>query len=156
MIDVGHTLPPLELVGDDGATHPLRADPGALLVVYFYPKDSTPGCTREGQAFTALREDFARAGAQIAGISRDSVKSHCQFKTKSSLSVLLLSDPDKRAHHAFGAWGEKLMYGKKTEGAIRSTFVLDEHGTVLLRWPSVKVDGHAEAVLEAVRGLARR
>lgn len=155
MIEVGAVLPSLSLLGDDGESHPLRAEKGGYLVVYFYPKDSTPGCTRESQAFTTFKAKFEAVGAKIVGISRDSVKSHCNFKAKSELTVLLLSDPEKLAHAAFGAWGEKMMYGKKVEGAIRSTFVLDETGKVLKAWPTVKVDGHAEAVLAAVESLTK-
>jgi peroxiredoxin Q/BCP len=154
MVDEGAVIEAIELEGDDGAKHALRADEGGMLVVYFYPKDSTPGCTREGQAFSALEAQFAKLGARIVGISRDSVKSHCSFKEKFELSVRLLSDPDKVAHRAFGAWGEKKNYGKVIEGTLRSTFVIDDARKVLRAWKSVKVDGHAESVLAAVTALA--
>ncbi|MFO0556602.1 MAG: peroxiredoxin [Polyangiales bacterium] len=153
MVDVGAVIEPIELEGDDGKKHTIRAAKGETLVVYFYPKDSTPGCTREGQAFSGLEADFAKQRAKIVGISRDSVKSHCSFKEKFELSVLLLSDPEKKAHLAFGAWGEKKNYGKVFEGTIRSTFIIDEAGKVLRVWKSVKVDGHAESVLAAVSAL---
>lgn len=150
MVDVGAVIEAIELEGDDGKKHAIRAAKGEMLVVYFYPKDSTPGCTREGQAFSGLEAEFAKQRTKIVGISRDSVKSHCSFKEKFELSVLLLSDPEKKAHEAFGAWGEKKNYGKVFEGTIRSTFVIDDAGKVLRVWKSVKVDGHAEAVLAAV------
>ncbi len=154
MVDEGAVIEAIELEGDDGAKHALRADKGGMLVVYFYPKDSTPGCTREGQAFSALEAQFAKANTKVVGISRDSVKSHCSFKEKFDLSVRLLSDPEKVAHRAFGAWGEKKNYGKVIEGTLRSTFVIDDARKVLRVWKSVKVDGHAESVLAAVTALA--
>jgi peroxiredoxin Q/BCP len=153
MVEVGTVIDPIELEGDDGKKHTLRAAKGELLVVYFYPKDSTPGCTREAQAFSKLEADFAKYRAKVVGVSRDSVKSHCSFKEKFGLSVRLLSDPKKMAHRALGAWGEKKSYGKVIEGTIRSTFIIDETGKVLRVWKSVKVDGHAESVLDAVREL---
>lgn len=121
------------------------------LVLFFYPKDSTPGCTREAKGFTDARQDFAKANAVIVGVSRDSPKSHASFCEKFSLSLPLLSDPERLLHEGFGAWGEKTMYGKKVLGTIRSTFLI-KNGTVLRAWPNVKVDGHIEQVLAAVRG----
>lgn len=123
------------------------------LVLYFYPKDSTPGCTREGQAFSAARRAIEMAGGAVVGVSRDSVKSHCSFRDKFGLSIPLASDPDLKAHRAYGAWGEKTMYGRKVEGCIRSTFIIKD-GRVARVFPSVKVDGHADAVLQAIGELA--
>lgn len=154
MVEAGAVIEPIELEGDDAKQHTIRAKKGQRMVVYFYPKDSTPGCTREGQAFSGLEADFAKVGTSIVGISRDTVKSHCSFKEKFELSVLLLSDPDKKAHLAFGAWGEKKNYGKVFEGTIRSTFIIDDAGKVLHVWKSVKVDGHAESVLAVATALA--
>lgn len=154
MVEAGAVIEPIELEGDDGKQHAIRAKKGQRMVVYFYPKDSTPGCTREGQAFSGLEADFAKVGTSIVGISRDSVKSHCSFKEKFELSVLLLADPEKKAHLAFGAWGEKKNYGKVFEGTIRSTFIIDDAGKVLHVWKSVKVDGHAESVLAVATALA--
>ncbi len=122
-------------------------------VLFFYPRDSTPGCTRENQAFSAMAAQFAKAGAQVFGISRDSLASHAKFRRAYGLTVPLLSDPELAVHKAFGAWGEKTMYGKKVEGVIRSTFVIDG-GKITRVWPSVKVDGHAEAVLAFLNGGA--
>jgi peroxiredoxin Q/BCP len=127
--------------------------PGKYLVVYFYPRDSTPGCTREAQAFHAAAKDLAKLDAAVVGVSKDSVKSHCSFRDKYSLGFPLLSDPDLALHHAFGAYGEKTMYGKKVMGTIRSTFILDPEGKVVRVFPSVKVDGHVDAVLAALREL---
>jgi peroxiredoxin Q/BCP len=125
--------------------------PGKTLVLYFYPKDSTPGCTREAQGFTASKKAIEKAGGVVVGVSRDSVKSHCSFRDKYDLAIPLISDPDRKLHEGFGAWGEKVMYGKKILGAIRSTFLIKD-GVVAKVWPSVKVDGHVEAVIAALSG----
>lgn len=123
--------------------------PHKTVVLYFYPKDSTPGCTREAQGFTASKKAIEKAGGVVVGVSRDSVKSHCSFRDKYDLAIPLLSDPDRKLHEGFGAWGEKVMYGKKVLGAIRSTFLIKD-GVVAKVWPSVKVDGHIDAVLAAL------
>jgi peroxiredoxin Q/BCP len=124
---------------------------GKTLVLFFYPKDSTPGCTREAQAFTASKKAIEKAGGVVVGVSRDSVKSHGSFRDKYGLAVPLVSDPERKLHEGFGAWGEKVMYGKKILGTIRSTFLVKD-GVVVKAWPSVKVDGHVEKVLEALGG----
>ena len=124
---------------------------GKTLVLFFYPKDSTPGCTREAQGFTASRRAIEKAGGVVVGVSRDSVKSHCSFRDKFGLEIPLLSDPERLLHEGFGAWGEKTMYGKKVLGAIRSTFLVKD-GKVVKVWPSVKVDAHIEQVLAALGG----
>ena len=129
----------------------LAGAPGRTLVLYFYPKDSTPGCTRQAQGFTASKKAIEKAGAVVVGVSRDSVKSHCSFRDKYDLAIPLVSDPERKLHEAFGAWGEKVMYGKKILGAIRSTFLIKD-GVVAKVWPSVKVDGHIDAVIEALAG----
>lgn len=121
------------------------------LVLFFYPKDSTPGCTREAQGFTAQKKAIEKAGGVVVGVSRDSVKSHCSFRDKFGVAVPLVSDPERLLHEGFGAWGEKTMYGKKVLGAIRSTFLI-KGGVVVKVWPSVKVDGHVDAVLAALNG----
>ncbi|HSO40873.1 MAG TPA: peroxiredoxin [Labilithrix sp.] len=126
---------------------------GKTLVLFFYPKDSTPGCTREAQGFTASRKAIEKAGAVVVGVSRDSVKSHCSFRDKFGLAVPLLSDPERLLHEGFGAWGEKTMYGKKVLGTIRSTFLVKD-GTIARVWPSVKVDGHIEQVIASLGGSA--
>jgi len=124
---------------------------GKALVVFFYPKDSTPGCTREAQGFTASKKAIEKAGAVVVGVSRDSVKSHCSFRDKFGLTLPLLSDPERLLHEGFGAWGEKTMYGKKVLGAIRSTFLVKD-GKIAKAWPNVKVDVHIEQVLAALAG----
>jgi thioredoxin-dependent peroxiredoxin len=123
---------------------------GRYAVVYFYPRDNTPGCTREAQGFSKAAKAFAKAGAVVYGISKDSVESHGRFAAQCGLTIDLLSDPDLATHKVYGAYGEKTMYGKKVLGTIRSTFVLDPAGEILRVFPNVKVDGHAEAVLEAI------
>jgi peroxiredoxin Q/BCP len=119
--------------------------------LYFYPKDDTPGCTKEAQAFTALAEDFAGAGVKIVGVSRDPMKKHDKFIAKYDLTVPLASDEDGRISDAFGTWIEKSMYGRKYMGMERSTFLIGPDGTVKQAWRGVKVPGHAEAVLAAAR-----
>jgi thioredoxin-dependent peroxiredoxin len=144
----------LESVTHDGqGTVRLSDQRGKIAILYFYPKDSTPGCTREAEAFSARLEDFAKAGAVILGVSKDSIASHCRFRDKYDLAVTLLSDPDLAVHKAYGAYGEKTMYGKKVMGTIRSTFVIDPSGTLVRVFPSVKVDGHADAVYDVVRAI---
>jgi peroxiredoxin Q/BCP len=131
-------------------TRSLSDAKGRYAVVYFYPRDNTPGCTREGQAFSQAAKAFAKAGAVVYGISKDSVESHERFADQCSISIDLLSDPGLEVHKAYGAYGEKTMYGKKLLGTIRSTFIVDPDGNVARVFPSVKVDGHAEAVLDAI------
>ncbi len=140
------------LAEDDGPHVAALADlvrAGKTLVLFFYPKDNTPGCTREAQGFTAAQARLAKAGVVVVGVSRDSHKSHTSFRNKCALSIPLVSDPERLLHEGFGAWGEKTMYGKKVLGAIRSTFLI-KNGVVLKAWPKVKVDGHVEEVLAAV------
>jgi len=153
MLHEGDRAPAFELENDAGERVSNRDFEGRVLVVYFYPKDNTPGCTREAQAFAAAAKELKKTGAAVVGISRDSVKSHAGFRDKYGLNFPLLSDPDRVAHDAFGAWGEKTMYGKKVLGAIRSTFIVDRDGTIAKVFPSVKVDGHVDAVLDAIRAL---
>lgn len=152
MIDEGGQAPGLKPVASDGATIDLAA-PGAPLVLYFYPKDDTSGCTREAQDFTALAGDFEKAGARVVGVSRDPMKRHEKFIGKYELKVPLLSDEDGAISNAFGTWIEKSMYGRKYMGVERATFLIDEGGRVVKAWRKVKVPGHAAEVLEAVRGL---
>jgi peroxiredoxin Q/BCP len=147
----GDKAPDFDLDSDGGKRLGLKDFAGKVLVLYFYPKDSTPGCTREAQAFAAAKARFAKAGAAVVGVSRDSIASHCKFRDKYGLDFPLLSDPDRKVHEAYGAWGEKVMYGKKVLGAIRSTFVIRD-GKVVKAFHAVKVDGHADAVLAAIAG----
>lgn len=150
MLKEGDQAPAFDLPSDTGKTVKLSDFAGKTLVLYFYPRDSTPGCTREAIAFSEAVARLRALGASVVGVSKDSVKSHGSFRDKYSLAIPLLSDPDLALHKAFGAWGEKTMYGKKVEGTIRSTFVIGPDGKISKVFPSVKVDGHVEKVLEAL------
>lgn len=121
---------------------------GKWLVLYFYPKDSTGGCTLEAREFSELKERFSLLGAVIVGVSRDSVESHKRFEQKQDLSITLLSDPERLLHEAYGAWRMKRMYGMDSTGTVRSTFLIAPDGTVAHVWPNVRAAGHAAAVLE--------
>ena len=150
MMNEGDRAPDLTVTASDGSTVSLAA-PGLPLVLYFYPKDDTSGCTREAQDFTALAGDFAAAGARVIGISRDPMRKHQKFIEKYGLTVPLASDEDGRVSDAFGTWVEKSMYGRKYMGMERSTFLIGTDGRVTRAWRKVKVPGHAEEVLQAVR-----
>ena len=152
MISEGERAPALELVTSDGETIALSA-PGQPLVLYFYPKDDTSGCTREAQDFTGLAGDFRSAGAKVVGVSRDPMKNHDKFIAKYDLSVPLASDEDGRVSEAFGTWVQKSMYGRKYMGMERSTFLIGADGKVLREWRKVKVPGHAQQVLRAAKEL---
>lgn len=154
MIDVGTKLPAFTLQDETGAERTfadLTRKKG--LVIYAYPKDNTPGCTIEGQEFTAQLATFRRKGWEVVGLSKDSVKSHCSFIEKQGLKVPLLSDPEATLLEALGAWGEKKMAGKTSVGIIRSTFVVGADGKVLKVYPTVKAQGHAEQVLADLKDL---
>ncbi len=151
----GDKIPSLRLASDAGSQVDLAAVAKGKTVIYFYPRDDTPGCTREAQGFTAAAKEFAALGATVYGISKDKVETHCKFRDKYKLAIPLLSDPDLTAHKAFGAYGEKTMYGKKVLGVIRSTF-LAQGGKVVRAWSSVKVDGHVDAVLAELRGEGKK
>jgi peroxiredoxin Q/BCP len=127
--------------------------PGKSLVIYFYPKDSTPGCTTEAQQFRDLYDGFKQAGSDIVGISRDSIKSHENFKTKFTLPFALLSDAEETVCTQFGVMKQKMMYGKQVRGIERSTFVLDSKGIIRKEWRGLKADGHAQEVLSFVQTL---
>jgi peroxiredoxin Q/BCP len=146
-------VPDFEAPATGGKTFKLSDQRGRPFVLYFYPKDNTPGCTDEGIQFRDLHADFQEAGCDIYGISRDSVKSHEGFKAKMSFPFELLSDPDERVCQMFGVIKMKNMYGKQVRGIERSTFLIDAKGIVRREWRGVKVPGHAAQVLEAVRSL---
>jgi peroxiredoxin Q/BCP len=148
----GDAAPNFDLESDDGKRLSLADFAGQWLVLYFYPKDDTPGCTREAQGFSEAAARLAKLGARVAGVSRDSIKSHCSFRDKYGLKFPLLSDPDLSVHTAYGAWGTKTLYGRKFEGTIRSTFVVAPDGTIARAWRGVKVDGHVDAVLAQLSG----
>ena len=153
MLQKGDVAPAFDLPGDDGAQHKLAAHKGKAVVLYFYPRDDTPGCTTEACDFRDHMSRVVAAGAVLYGVSKDSVKSHVRFKTKHALNFTLLSDEELVAHNAYGAWGEKVMYGKKSMGTIRSTFVIDKRGVIARTWPKVKVAGHVDEVLAALAAL---
>ena len=152
MIEQGDQVPALMASLSDGRSINLAA-PGAPLVLYFYPKDDTSGCTREAQDFTALADQFVAAGAIVVGVSRDGMKKHDKFIAKYELKVPLASDADGAISDAFGTWVQKSMYGRKYMGMERSTFLIDAGGCVVKAWRKVKVPGHAQDVLGAARAL---
>ncbi|MEO6580062.1 MAG: peroxiredoxin [Sphingomicrobium sp.] len=151
MIGTGDKAPAITTTLSDGSTLDLAA-PAKKLVLYFYPKDDTSGCTREAQDFTAMAGDFAAAGAKVVGVSRDEMKKHDKFIAKYELAVPLAADTDGAISDAFGTWVQKSMYGRKYMGMERATFLIDGDGTVIREWRKVKVPGHAAEVLAAVRG----
>jgi peroxiredoxin Q/BCP len=153
MIEEGQMAPDVVLQLPDESETQLSAYRGQPLVLYFYPKDDTPGCTKEAIAFTDLAGDFSKAGAKVVGVSKDPPAKHVKFADKHSLKVDLATDADGSVTEAFGVWVEKNMYGRKYMGIQRATFLIDSEGKVVTVWPKVKVAGHAEAVLEAVKGL---
>lgn len=150
---VGDKLPDLTLPASGGQTVRLADCRGKNLVVYFYPKDNTPGCTQEGQDFRDLHGQFRKAGCVILGVSKDSVKSHDNFVAKYQFPFALLSDADEALCRAFDVIKEKSMYGKKYLGVERSTFLFDASGVLRQEWRGVKVKGHAQEVLDAVNTL---
>lgn len=152
MIEEGSKAPAVKVAATDGTVLDAGA-PGQPLVLYFYPKDDTSGCTREAQDFTALAEDFRAAGAKVIGVSRDPAKSHDKFIAKYALEVPLAADEDGAISDAFGTWVEKSMYGRKYMGMERATFLIGPDGTVRRAWRKVKVPGHAAEVLKAVQEL---
>jgi thioredoxin-dependent peroxiredoxin len=153
MVTEGKAAPKFTLPSTDGGFVSLEDLKGKTVVLYFYPKDDTPGCTREACAFRDSQAAIKKKGAVVLGVSGDSLGAHEKFKAKYKLNFPLLSDPDKAVAKKYGAWGEKVMYGKKVTGMIRSTFVIDKEGVVSKVFPRVRVDGHAEKVLEALDSL---
>ena len=151
-LEAGDPAPTFTLTDHDGTSVSLADFAGRSVVVYFYPKDDTPGCTKEACQFNENLAAFAAADVAVVGISPDGAEKHTKFREKYQLDLPLLSDPDKSVMEAYGAFGEKMMYGKKVMGVIRSTFLIDEKGMVERAWYSVKADGHAAKVLEVVTG----
>lgn len=150
---IGQTVPDFSLPATGNNPFTLSALRGKTLVIYFYPKDNTPGCTTEGQQFRDHYAEFTKLGCEIVGISRDSLKSHEAFKTKMGFPFELLADSEEVACHLFNVIKMKNMYGKQVRGIERSTFVLDKNGVVRQEWRGVKVPGHVEAVLAYVKHL---
>jgi thioredoxin-dependent peroxiredoxin len=153
MITVGKKAPAFALESSDGGTVKLSDFAGKPVVVYFYPRDNTPGCTVEAEGFRDAYAKFKKLGVALVGISKDSIASHTKFRDKFKLNFPLLSDPDGKMLEAYGAWGDKTMYGKKMKGIIRSTVLLDGDGKVVKHWPKVSVKGHVDEVLAAAKEL---
>lgn len=153
MPQIGHPAPDFTLPRDGGTTLTLSDLRPKAVVLYFYPKDDTKGCTTEAQEFTALREAFAEANTVVLGISKDSVRKHDNFIAKYDLGVILLSDAEAEICEAYGTWVEKSMYGKTYMGIARTTFLIDGTGVVRAEWHKVKAAGHAQVVLEAAQAL---
>ncbi len=150
MLTENQPAPDFTLHDQDGIPVTLSKLKGTPVVLYFYPKDDTPGCTTEACNFRDARAEYEKAGARVLGISPDDVKSHRKFADKHGLNFTLLADPDKTAIHAYHVWKEKNMYGKKSMGVERTTFVIDREGVIRRIFPKVKVDGHAAKVLEVL------
>ncbi|MBD3677014.1 MAG: thioredoxin-dependent thiol peroxidase [Rhodobacteraceae bacterium] len=153
MIETGDNAPEFILPRDGGSEVSLSAFRGKPLVVYFYPKDDTSGCTREALEFTARLAEFEALGATVIGVSKDTVSKHDKFRDKHDLGVILASDADSDVCERYGVWKEKSMYGKKFMGIERSTFLIDAEGKIAATWRKVKVPGHVDAVLDAVQSL---
>lgn len=153
MLTIGSVAPNFSLAGDDGHMHSLKDYLGKRLVIFFYPKDLTPGCTTEACEFSDLVDQFRELGTEVIGISKDSLASHTRFKSKHSLRFLLLSDPDVVIHKQYGAFSDKFFYGKSVLGVIRSTFLIDEEGKIAKIWPNVRVKNHVQAVLDSLKKL---
>jgi len=152
-LDTGARAPAFTLLDAMGAKVSLKDFAGRKLVVYFYPADDTPGCTKEACQFNDNLRAFDRADVAVVGVSPDGAEKHTKFAAKYKLKFPLLSDPSHAVMEKYGAWGEKTLYGKKSVGVIRSTFLIDEKGKVARAWYSVKADGHAAKVLEAAKEL---
>lgn len=150
---LNQVIPDFELPSTGGKSFKLSDHLGKTLVIYFYPKDNTPGCTNQGQAFRDHYAQFQQLGCEIVGVSRDSLRSHENFKAKYAFPFELLADTQELACGLFGVIKMKKMYGKEVRGIERSTFVLDPHGKLVKEWRGVKVDGHVNAVLEFVQAL---
>jgi len=153
MLAVGKKAPAFTLESSEGGKVKLSDFAGKPVVVYFYPRDNTPGCTVEAEGFRDAQAKFKKLGVSVVGVSKDSIASHCKFRDKFKLNFALLSDPDGKVLEAYGAWGDKVMYGKKMKGIIRSTVLIDGSGKVVQHWPKVSVKGHVDEVLSAAEQL---
>ena len=153
MVEIGKKAPAFKLPTDGGGSVALKDFKGQKLVLYFYPKDDTPGCTTEACGFRDAMPDFSKVDAVIIGVSKDSVARHDRFKAKHDLPFTLASDEDGKICEAYGTWIEKSLYGRRYMGIDRATFLIDEKGTVRGEWRKVKVKGHVDEVLEAAKAL---
>lgn len=150
-LEVGQKAPAFSASTQDGSVVTLESLKGKIVVLYFYPKDDTPGCTKEACGFRDMSADFASLGAVVYGVSRDSIESHKAFASKFQLTFPLLADPDEAICQAYGVIKEKTLYGKKSIGLVRTTFIIDQEGTIRKIFPNVRVDGHVDKVLDAVK-----
>jgi peroxiredoxin Q/BCP len=155
MLKEGDLAPDFCLPDEEGNEVCLSSLKGKWVILYFYPKDNTSGCTKEAISFTERIEDFKRLNAEVLGLSKDSVKSHLSFKNKHGLKVKLLSDESAEVLKKYGAWGKKKMYGREVEGTIRTTFLIDPNGRIRKIWRNVKVEGHVDQVFEALKELIK-
>jgi peroxiredoxin Q/BCP len=152
-LEAGAKAPDFDLPTDDGQTLSLKGLKGKTVVLYFYPKDDTPGCTNEAKDFSAAKAAFDKAGAVVIGVSKDTLAKHARFRAKYDLTIALGSDPDGKVIEAYESWVQKVLYGREYMGIDRSTFLIDGQGVVRRIWRKVKVAGHAQAVLEAAQVL---
>ena len=152
-LEPGAKAPAFTLASDSGQKVKLADLAGNPVVLYFYPRDDTPGCTREACAFRDRKAELTKLGANVLGVSTDDVASHAKFRDKYTLNFPLLADPDHKVAEKYGAWREKNMYGKKSMGIQRSTYLIDAQGKVVKVWKKVSVDGHDEQVIEALKAL---
>jgi peroxiredoxin Q/BCP len=154
MVEVGKKAPAFTLESSEGGKVKLSDYSGRIVVLYFYPRDSTPGCTIEAEGFRDAVPALNKLGAIVLGVSKDTIASHCKFRDKYELNFPLLTDADGKVMEAYGAWGDKVLYGKKSKGIIRSTVLIGKDGKVLRHWPKVSVKGHVDEVVAAVEALA--
>jgi peroxiredoxin Q/BCP len=152
MVNEGEKAPDFLLVGSDGKKHAMKDFKGKYLVLYFYPKDDTPGCTTEAKDFNASRKEIKELGAEVVGISKDSPESHVKFCSKYSLDFILLSDPESSAIKAYGAYGDRGVFGK---GTLRKTYIIDKNGIVVKVFPKVKPGGHDKEVIEFLKSAGK-
>jgi peroxiredoxin Q/BCP len=155
-LKIGDLAPNFSMITSDGTSINLESFNGKNLILYFYPKDNTPGCTLEGMDFSSLAADFAKHNTAVVGVSKDSIKSHCNFRDRFNLKIILASDEDGAVSKAYGVLAEKSMFGKKYLGINRTTFMIDPSGKISYIWPDVSVTGHASKVLEMVIGGGKK
>ena len=148
MLEVGNKAPSFTLMGDDGKEYSLDDYRGKKVLLYFYPKDNTPGCTKEACSLRDWNDEIIKLGVTVMGVSKDTIQSHNKFREKHNLNFILLSDPEKSVHMAYDAWGEKKLYGKVSLGTIRKTFLIDENGNIEKIWNKVAVATHGEDVVK--------